>query len=306
MHAAKAERPTPEQPGRHDVGAPTAPAALLRVMGRRDLTAAVVNAVIGSGVFVLPASVAALAGAWSPIAVLLAGAGMFSIVLCVAELGSRFDAAGGPYLYAREAFGPAVGFHVGWLLVCTRLLSGAAVLNVLVAYLATLAPWTGTPMGRAVAMTATVALVAAVNVRGVRQAAWTVNLFTVAKLLPLVLLIALGAVHLRGDVLATQRVAAPDWAEAVLLMVFGYGGFEIAVVAAAETRRPREDTAFAVVVGMIVVTAVYSLTQLAVVGGRAPAAPGNPPGGDARAAGGGAPRPGGGGGGRTPQRQTLR
>jgi amino acid transporter len=191
---------------------------------------------------------------------------MFSVVLCVAELGSRFDAAGGPYLYAREAFGPAIGFHAGWLLVCTRLLSGAAVLNVLTAYLATLVPWVGTSAGRAVAMTATVAVITAINVRGVRQAAWTVNLFTVAKLLPLMLLIVVGAVHLRGDVLATQRVAAPDWAAAVLLMVFAYGGFEVAVVAGAETRRAREVTAFAVIAGMLVVTAVYSLTQLAVVG----------------------------------------
>jgi basic amino acid/polyamine antiporter, APA family len=266
MRAADTEGPAIEQPGRQGAGASAVSTALLRVMGRRDLTAAVVNAVIGSGVFGLPSAVAALTGAWSPVAVLLAGVGMFFVVLCVAELGSRFDAAGGPYLYAREAFGPAVGFHVGWLLVCTRLLSGAAVLNVLAAYLATLAPWVGTSAGRAFAMTTTVALVTAINVRGVRQAAWTVNLFTVAKLLPLALLIVLGAVHLRGDVLATQRVAAPDWAGAVLLMVFAYGGFEVAVVAAAEARRPREDTAFAVVAGMIVVTAVYSLTQLAVVG----------------------------------------
>ena len=281
MRAASAEHPAMEHPGRQDAGALTASTGLLRVMGRRDLTAAVINAVIGSGVFALPAAVAALTGAWSPAAVLLAGVGMFSIVLCVAELGSRFDAAGGPYLYAREAFGPAVGFHVGWLLVCTRLLSGAAVLNVLAAYLATLVPWVGTSAGRAVSMTAAVALVTAINVRGVRQAAWTVNLFTVAKLLPLALLIVLGAVHLRGDVLATQRIAAPDWAEAVLLMVFAYGGFDVAVVAGAETRRPREVTAFAVVAGMLVVTVVYSLTQLAVVGVLPHAAASRAPVGDA-------------------------
>ena len=274
--SADVEHPAMIQPGPRG-----APAALLRVMGRRDLTASVVNAVIGSGVFGLPSAVAALTGAWSPVAVLLAGAGVFIVVLCVAELGSRFDAAGGPYLYAREAFGPAIGFHVGWLLVCTRLLSGAAVLNVLAAYLATLLPWVGTPAGRAFAMTATVALVTAINVRGVRQAAWTVNLFTVAKLLPLALLIVLGAVYLRGDVLATQRVAAPDWAEAVLLMVFAYGGFEVAVVAAAETRRPREVTAFAVVAGMVGVTAIYSLTQLAVVGVLPHAAASKAPVGDA-------------------------
>jgi amino acid transporter len=115
-------------------------------------------------------------------------------------------------------------------------------------------------------MTATVAIFTAINVRGVRQAAWTVNLFTVAKLLPLALLIVLGGAQLRGDVLAPQRVAAPDWAGAVLLMVFAYGGFEVAVVTAGETKRPTEDTPFAVVAGMAVVTTVYCLTQLAVVG----------------------------------------
>jgi amino acid transporter len=281
MHPANADDPAMEQPGRQGEGAPAASTGLLRVLGRRDVTAAVVNSVIGSGVFGLPAAVAALTGAWSPVAVLLAGVGVFSVVLCVAELGSRFDAAGGPYLYAREAFGPVVGFHVGWLLVCTRLLSGAAVLNVLAAYLATLVPWVGTSAGRAVAMTATMAVITAINVRGVRQAAWTVNLFTVAKLLPLGLLIVVAAVRLRGDVLATQRVAAPDWAAAVLLMVFAYGGFEVAVVAGAETRRPREVTAFAVVAGMVVAMAVYSLTQLAVVGVLPNAAASKAPVGDA-------------------------
>ena len=255
-----------EQPTRESTAAPTSSTQLLRVMGRRDLISAVVNTVIGSGVFGLPSAVAALTGARSPAAVLLAGLGVFTIVLCVAELASRFDTTGGPYLYARAAFGGTIGFHVGWLLVCTRVLSGAAVLNVLTAYLATLVPWVGTPAGRACAMTATVAIIAAINVRGVRQAAWTVNLFTVAKLLPLALLIVLGAAQLRGDVFATQRVAAPDWAGAVLLMVFAYGGFEMAVVTAGETKRPREDTPFAVVAGMAVVTAVYCLTQLAVVG----------------------------------------
>jgi basic amino acid/polyamine antiporter, APA family len=198
--------------------------------------------------------------------VLVAALGIFPIVLCFAEVGSRFDAAGGPYLYAREAFGHPVGFQVGWLLIWTRLLSGAAVLNVLVAYLTPLVPWVGTTVGRAVTMVVAVALVTALNVRGVRQAAWTVTLFAVAKLLPLLLVIALGLAYLRRDVLAAQVVAEPRWTDAVLLLVFAYGGFESAVIAAGETRRPREDTGFALVAAMATVTAVYALVQLAVVG----------------------------------------
>ena len=256
------ERAAQQQPAAGDAAGPP---TLVRAIGRWDLTSGVVNAVIGSAIFGLPATLAALTGAWSPVAVLLAGLGIFPIVLCFAEVGSRFDAAGGPYLYARTAFGPAVGFHVGWLLLWTRLLSGAAVLNVLVAYLAQLLPWAGTITGRVATMAAAVALVTAINVRGVRQAAWTVNLFTAAKLLPLVLVIVLGALALRRGGLAPQGVVAPSWTEAVLLLVFAYGGFESAMVAAGETRRPRDDTAFALVVAMAVITAVYALTQLAVV-----------------------------------------
>lgn len=102
-----------------------------------------------------------------------------------------------------------------------------AVLNVLAAYLAALAPWVGTPLGRAITMTTAVALFTAINLRGVRQAAWTVNFFTVAKLLPLLLVILLGLVYLNGDVLATQRVSEARWNDAVLSMVFALGGLKL-------------------------------------------------------------------------------
>ncbi len=242
------------------------PPTLLREIGRWSLTAGVVNCVIGSGIFGLPSAVANLAGAWSPVAVLFAGISIFSVVLCFAEVGSRFDDAGGPYLYTREAFGPAIGFQVGWLQVWTRLLSGAAALNILVAYAGTLVPAITTPAGRAAIMTGGMILVTAVNVAGVRNAAWTVNVFTVGKLLPLTLLIGAGLFHIRTDVLATQTVAAPNWTEAVLLLVFAYGGFESAVIAASETRNPKGDTAFALIMAMLLITGVYLLVQLAVVG----------------------------------------
>lgn len=235
-------------------------------MGRWSLTASIVNAVVGSAIFGMPAAVAALTGAWSPAAVVLAGLGILPIVLCFAEVGSRFDAAGGPYLYARTAFGDATGFAVGWVMLWTRLLSGAAVLNVLVTYLAQLLPWVGRPTGRAATMVVAVTLATAVNVRGVRQGAWAVDLLTVAKLLPLVLLVALGAVAFDGDALRAQPVAAPNWTEAVLLLVFAYGGFESAVSAAGEARRPREDTAFALIAALLLIVAVYGGVQLAVVG----------------------------------------
>ena len=242
------------------------PPTLVRAIGRWALTAAIINSVIGSGVFGLPSTLAGFAGAWSPLTVLIAGVGILVIVLCFAEVGSRFDQAGGPYLYTREAFGPAFGFQIGWLHIWTRILSGAAVLNVLSAYLAPLVPWTGTPTGRALVMIFVVTLVTAINVIGVRQASWTVNVFTIAKLLPLVLVIIIGLFQFDRSIVATQTVAEPKWTEAVLILVFGYGGFESGVIAASESRDPKRDTAFALIAGMVTVTLIYCLMQIAVIG----------------------------------------
>ena len=239
---------------------------LIRAIGRWALTAAVINSVIGSGVFGLPSTLAGFAGAWSPLTVLIAGVGIFVIVLCFAEVGSRFDQPGGPYLYTREAFGPAFGFQIGWLHIWTRLLSGAAVLNVLSGYLTPLIPWAGTPTGRASVMIFAVTLVTVINVIGVRQASWTVNAFTVAKLLPLVLVIVLGLMQFERSVLETQTVAEPKWTEAVLILVFGYGGFESGIVAGSESKNPKRDTAFALITAMLAITVIYCLIQLAVVG----------------------------------------
>ena len=225
-----------------------------------------INSVVGSGVFGLPSPLAGFAGTSSPLAVLIAGAAVFVIVLCFAEVGSRFDEAGGPYLYTREAFGPAIGFQVGWLHIWTRLLSCAAVLNVLSGYLTPLVPWTGTTVGRASVMIFAMTLVTVVNVIGVRQAAWTVNAFTIAKLLPLALVAVLGLIHFEPGVASTQRVADTRWSEAVLLLVFGYGGFESAVIAGSESKDPKRDTAFALIVAMLTITLIYSLVQVAVIG----------------------------------------
>lgn len=240
--------------------------SLIRAIGRWALTAAVINSVIGSGVFGLPSQLAAFAGQWSPVTVLIAGVCIFAIVLCFAEVGSRFDGAGGPYLYTREAFGPALGFQVGWLHIWTRVISCAAVLNVLSSYTAPLVPWAGTPAGRASVMIGAMTLVTAVNLVGVRQAAWTVNAFTIAKLLPLLLVIVLGLVHFAPDVAAGQEVAEPKWTDAILLLVFGYGGFESAVVAGSESRDPKRDTAFALITAMLAITVIYCLIQVAVIG----------------------------------------
>jgi APA family basic amino acid/polyamine antiporter len=120
-----------------ETGSSNKPPRLVRALGRWDLTAVGVNQVIGSGIFVLPATVALLVGApasvWPWVAAGIANA---LIVLCFAEAGSRFRQAGGPMLYTATAFGPFAGFLVGWMMWLTRVASQAALANAFAQYLA--------------------------------------------------------------------------------------------------------------------------------------------------------------------------
>jgi amino acid transporter len=222
--------------------------------------------VIGSGIFGLPAILAATAGNLSPLAALAAAGGIGLIALCFAEVASRFREHGGVYLYSRVAFGPLVGFEVGWLLVWTRLLSAAANLNLFVLYLAELWPEVAGGAPRAIVMTALAGTVAVMNVIGVRSAARAIDVFTCAKLLPLALLIVLGLPHLDAATVAGQAVATPDWSESVLVLMFALGGFESALLPAGEMRDPKRDVAFALITGIAVVAIVYLLVQVVVIG----------------------------------------
>jgi len=88
---------------------------LVRGMNRWDLTAIAINTVIGTGIFLLPAKVTGLIGSFSLFAFVACAVIVGLIVVCFAEVSSRFESTGGMYLYAREAFGSAIGFEVGWL-----------------------------------------------------------------------------------------------------------------------------------------------------------------------------------------------
>src|ERR1041384_2744569 len=94
--------------------------APLRALGPWSLTAISVNTVIGAGIFALPATVSQILGASGPLAYVIAGVATLLIAVCFAEAGSRFESSGGPYVYARAAFGEFFGFQAGWLFIVAR------------------------------------------------------------------------------------------------------------------------------------------------------------------------------------------
>ncbi|MFZ1050368.1 MAG: APC family permease [Candidatus Sulfotelmatobacter sp.] len=244
---------------------------LIRAIGRWSLVALVVNSIIGSGVFGLPSTVAGLIGSYSPYAVLAAGAGMSLIMSCFAEVASRFQQAGGPYLYARVAFGRLIGIQTAWMLWLGQVAAPAANANLFVIYLGEFFPHAKDPLPRAIILTVLVGLLTFINIRGVRAGAQVSNLFTAAKLIPLFAVIVLGlfVLHKHHWTIATASATSPStnqWMKAVLLLVFAYGGFETALAPMSEAKNPRRDAPFALFTALLLCTVIYALIQWVVVG----------------------------------------
>lgn len=244
---------------------------LVRAIGRWSLVALVINSIIGSGVFGLPSAVAALIGNYSPYAVLAAGAGMTVIIACFAEVASRFQEAGGPYLYARVAFGRFMGIQTAWMLWLGQVAAPAANANLFVIYLGEFFPHAKDPLPRAVILTLLVGILTFINIRGVRAGAQVSNLFTAAKLVPLFAVIVLGLLVLQHNhwTIATAATMSPgisQWLKAMLLLVFAYGGFETALAPMSEAKDPRRDAPFALFTALLLCTVIYALIQWVVIG----------------------------------------
>lgn len=242
---------------------------LVRAIGRWSLAALVVNCIIGSGIFGLPSTIATTLGKDSPWAVLLAGLIAGVIMGCFAEVASQFSDAGGPYLYARAAFGRLVGIETGWMLWLARLTAPAANASLFVIYLAEFWPNAMQPLPRFLILTLLIGILALVNFLGVRAGTRVSDVFTVAKLAPLLVLALAGVIYvLAGHKVVPAEIAAgPNaWLKAILLLIFVYGGFETALTPMSEARNPRKDVAFALFSALVVCTLIYTLIQWGVVG----------------------------------------
>ncbi len=241
---------------------------LSRVLGRWDLTAIGVNQVIGSGVFVLPASVALLVGAGaSPWVWVVAGIVNALIVLCFAEAGARFRGVGGPYLYARAAFCSLTGFEIAWMIWLTRVSGQAALANALALYLGYLVPGARVGWGRTLVLVATIAVLAGINWRGVRYGSWTVNIFTLAKLVPLSAFVLIGFFFIDWSNFSSfLEPQMSGFGEGVLLLMFAFGGYELVTIPAGEARTPRRDVPKALLMTIAIVCGLYILIQVVAVG----------------------------------------
>lgn len=248
----------------------TSSEGLVRAIGRWSMAALIVNCIIGSGVFGLPAVLAGLLGRASVLAVVLAAIAMAIIMTCFAEVSSRFAETGGVYLYAHEAFGRFMGIQVGWLVWFVRLTACAANANLFVIYLGEFWPHATRPTMKLAILTLLIGILAVINFRGVRAGTQVSNSFTVAKLASLGIVAVAGAVYLIAKHAAVAETIVPaganQWARAIVLLVFAYGGFEAALISAGEAKDPKRDMPFGLFFGLITCAVIYGLIQWVVVG----------------------------------------
>jgi APA family basic amino acid/polyamine antiporter len=251
---------------------PTSQEGLVRGIRRWDLVAVAINGIIGAGIFGLPAKTYSLIGTYSLIAFIACAVVVTLIILCFAEVGSRFDETGGPYLYAREAFGPTVAFEVGWLIWLARLTAFAANCNLMVSYLAFFWSPAASTIPRAVIITIVVVGLTALNVTGVRQAAIASNVFTIGKLVPLLYFILAGLFFLaffnpNPNAFAFGPTPSTGaFSQSVLLLIYAFTGFEMAAIPAGETKDPRRYLPRALLIAIGVVAVVYVLVQIVCIG----------------------------------------
>jgi basic amino acid/polyamine antiporter, APA family len=253
-----------------ETGVGQSPGGLVRTIGRWSLAALMLNTMIGASIFGIPSIIAGYLGKLSPAGYLIAFAGIAVIAACLAEVSSYFQEAGGPYLYTRVAFGRFAAIQIGWLTWLSRITACSGVANLFITYLSSFFPAVTRGWIRATILTVLIGFLAAVNYRGVSGGKALSNLFTITKILLLALFIGGGflALALHPSVRVTPAEApltAANCFQAILLMVYAYGGFEAALFASGEASDPRKDAPVALLIAIVTATLLYICVQFVVI-----------------------------------------
>jgi APA family basic amino acid/polyamine antiporter len=235
---------------------------LIRAVGVRGLTAGMVNYMIGAGIFVLPATIAARVGGFAPFVYVICALAIGTIALCFADSGSRVSLSGGTYAYAGVAFGPFVGFVVAMTLWFSTILASGGVINIFVDTLSQLSPHFGHPVVRAAIIILVYAILTAINIRGVKMGSAVVQTVTGAKLTPLLILIGVGLFAINAKNFAWTVPPVREVARTAVILTFAFIGIESALTPSGEVRNPARTVPRALFATLALVTLIYIALQV--------------------------------------------
>jgi basic amino acid/polyamine antiporter, APA family len=237
---------------------------LKRTIGVFGLACAVINITVGTGIFVLPALVAENLGAAAIVCFFICGLLIFLIALCFAEVGSKVTGSGGTYAYIEAAFGPFAGFlanNIFWFGSCV--LSDAAMANALAKTLSYFFPVIDAPVFRPVFFVLLFGGLAYINVRGAKQGVRFIVFTTIAKLIPLLLLVAFGTGHIVAENLQwKQTLTVNNIGASTLVLFYAFLGIESAVTNSGEFKNPAKTVPLGILGGLSFVLVLYIAIQL--------------------------------------------
>jgi len=240
-------------------------AALIRAVGSFALAAAVMNIIVGGGIFRMPSALSAQVGIAAPLALVAGALAIIPVALCFAAIGSRAVATGGPYSYLGATFGTFAGFVAGALMWISNVASSAGVAAAFSVQVANLVPWFGQPLPRAGLLTALYLILYALNAFGVKLGARAITTLAALKLTPLFLLAGVGLFFVDWTRVSFDPGAVPSWAAlgtGMVLVMFAYSGMETALVPSGEVRDPSRSVPRATMAAILLVVALYMGLQV--------------------------------------------
>lgn len=240
-------------------------AALIRAVGSFALAAAVMNIIVGGGIFRMPSALSAQVGIAAPLALVAGALAIIPVALCFAAIGSRAVATGGPYSYLGATFGNFAGFVAGALMWISNVASSAGVAAAFSVQVANLVPWFGQPLPRAGLLTALYLVLYALNAFGVKLGARAITTLAALKLTPLFLLAGAGLFFVDWTQVSFDPGAVPSWAAlgtGMVLVMFAYSGMETALVPSGEVRDPSRSVPRATMTAILLVVVLYMGLQV--------------------------------------------
>ncbi|MCF6155306.1 MAG: amino acid permease [Candidatus Brocadia sp.] len=253
--------------------------SLTRALGFFDVICLGINSIVGAGIFLLPGQLSGLAGSYALWMFPLCGILCFAIALCFAEMGGMYNKTGGAYLYAKDAFGPFVGFFVGWMIWLSSIVGWASVASGFELYLRYFLPAENGWLSKAIVTILIVGL-STINYFGVKPGASIINFFTVGKLMSLLIFIGVGLFFINKNNFSLSTgnewefmrnegltvFSHENFSAAAIMALYAYTGFEFIVVPAGEMRHPQKDIPRVLFLVLMLVTGLYVTIQIVATG----------------------------------------
>jgi amino acid transporter len=240
-----------------------------RVVGKLGATLMSVNGMIGAGIFALPALLYAEVGDFAPWMFLIFGLLYAAGILISARLSNMFRSSGGPQLWAQVAFGPFIGFQVGWVMVLSMAAGRAATLYVLVSYLAVIFPVFHDAIWRGAALVFLLLAMTWLTVSGMKKSVGGLAIGTVLKVTP-ILLLCVFAFASGGIATEFNLPRFGSFESVALLVYFAFSGANSSAYSAGELKNPRRDLPITMLASLTMIIFFYMAVQWAYIAAGAP------------------------------------